>query len=93
MEIKELAKKYNRAKIYKNGVKSPFFKELKAKLEKEIDITIKGAIFPGFTDKDEEHDRIIEARAYKKLLNFIEEQPQRAERLKEQLEKLGQKAD
>lgn len=93
MDIKELSKKYNRAKVYKNGVKSPFFKELKAKLENEIEITAKGAIVPGYPTQQEEHERIVEARSYKKLILFIEGQAKQADRLKEQLEKITEKVD
>lgn len=93
MEIKELSRKYNRAKAYKNGIESPFFKELKKKLESEIDITVKGAIVPGYSSQEEEHDRIVEARAYKKIILFIEGQAKQADRLKEQLKKLTEKVD
>jgi len=93
MDIKELSKKYNRAKTYKNGVESPFFKELKSKLESEIDLTVRGAIVPGFSTRDEEHDRINEARAYKKIILFIEGQAKQTDRLKKQLEAMTEKVD
>lgn len=83
MDIKELSKKYNRAKAYQDGLKTPFFAELKKKLEDEIDLTMKLAILPGL---DNEHDAIVEARAKKKILLFIEDQAKVADRLKAQLE-------
>ncbi len=82
MELKELSKKYNRAKAYKDGMKTPFFKELKAKLEADIDLITKIAILPGL---DNEHDALVEARAKKKILLFIEDQAKLADRLKEKL--------
>jgi len=93
MDIKELSKKYNRAKKYKDGVKTPFFKELKSKLEAEIDITVRGAIVPGYSSQEEEHERITEARSYKKIILFVEGQAKQADRLKEQLEKMTEKVD
>jgi hypothetical protein len=84
MDIKELSKKYNRAKAYADGLKTPFFKQLKEKLEDEIDLVMKIAVLPGL---DNEHDAIVEARAKKKLLLFLEDQEKVAERLKKQLEK------
>jgi len=82
VELKELSKKYNRAKAYKDGMKTPFFKELKAKLEADIDLITKIAILPGL---DNEHDALVEARAKKKILLFIEDQAKLADRLKEKL--------
>lgn len=82
MELKELSKKYNRAKAYKDGLKTPFFAELKRKLEAEIELTMKIAVLPGL---DNEHDAIVEARAKKKILLFIEDQAKLADRLKEKL--------
>lgn len=82
MELKELSKKYNRAKAYKDGMKTPFFKELKRKLEADIDLVTKIAILPGL---DNEHDALVEARAKKKILLFIEDQAKLADRLKEKL--------
>ncbi len=83
MDIKELSKKYNRAKAYKDGLKTPFFKELKHKLENEIDVAMKAVVADVV---DNEHDKIVECRAYKKLLMFLEGQPSVADRLKKQLE-------
>jgi len=82
VELKELSKKYNRAKAYKDGMKTPFFKELKRKLEADIDLVTKIAILPGL---DNEHDALVEARAKKKILLFIEDQAKLADRLKEKL--------
>jgi hypothetical protein len=82
VELKELSKKYNRAKAYKDGTKTPFFKELKAKLEADIDLVTKIAILPGL---ENEHDALVEARAKKKILLFIEDQAKLADRLKEKL--------
>ena len=82
MDIKELSKKYNRAKVYSDGLKTPFFKQLKKKLENEIDLAMKSIVIPGVED---EHDKIVECRAYKKLLFFLEEQEKVAKRLKEKL--------
>jgi len=84
MDIKELSKKYNRAKAYQDGLKTPFFKELKRKLETEIDVAMKAVVADVV---ENEHDKIVECRAYKKLLMFIESQEAVAERLKKQIEK------
>jgi predicted nucleotidyltransferase len=83
MNLKELSKKYNKAKAYKDGLKTPFYKELKAKLESEIDLVSKLAILPGL---DNEHDVLVEARAKKKILLYIEDQAKTADRLKEKLD-------
>ena len=84
MDIKELSKKYNRAKAFRDGLKTPFFKELKAKLENEIDIAFKACV-SGLPEN--EHDLIVKCRAYKELLMFLEGQDARCKRLKEQLDK------
>lgn len=63
-------------------MKTPFFKELKRKLEADIDLVTKIAILPGL---DNEHDALVEARAKKKILLFIEDQAKLADRLKEKL--------
>ena len=86
MDIKELSKRYNRAKAYKDGLKTPFFAELKSKLEYEIDLVSKSIIMPGYNSAEEETAAKYEARAYKKLLLFIEGQEKVADRLKEQLD-------
>ncbi len=93
MEIKELSKKYNRAKAYKDGLKTPFFKQLKEKLDREIDLVGKMIILPGYESPEKEQEAKLEARAYKKLLVFIEGQSKQADRLKEQLEKVTEKVD
>jgi len=85
MDLKELSKKYNRAKAYADGLKTPFFAELKKKLEDEIDLTMKMAVLPGL---DNEHDALVEARAKKKLILFLEDQEKVADRLKSQLDNM-----
>ncbi len=85
MDIKELSKKYNRAKAYKDGMKTPFFKELVKKLESEIDIAMKACVA---SVVDNEHELIVKCRAYKELLMFFEAQPAKADRFKAELEKI-----
>lgn len=82
----KLPERYNRAKAYKDGTKTPFFKELKRKLESEIDLVSKLIILPGYESPEKEMEAKMTARAYKKLLMFIEGQAKSEERLKEKIE-------
>ncbi len=88
MDIKKLSAKYNKAKVFSDGLKTPFFKELKKKLEYEIDLAMKAVVAEAI---DNEHDRIVECRAYKKLLNFLESQETVYKRHEKALEEAGYK--
>ena len=84
MNIKQLAKQYNIAKSYKEGVKTLFFCNLKEKLENDIEIISKMVIYPGL---DNEHDKLIEARTIKKILLYIQNQADKTDKLKNELKK------
>lgn len=86
MDIKELSKKYNKAKVFKDGLKLPFYKQLKEKLENEIDLAMKACVAQVV---ENEHELIVKCRAYKELLMFLEGQDKAADRLKEQIKKVG----
>lgn len=89
MDIKKASEQLNRAKTYKNGIKTPFFKELKRKLESEIELFSKMIILPGYETPEKELEAKITARAYKKLLMFIEDQAGSVERREKTLKEIA----
>jgi hypothetical protein len=89
----DIAEKYKKAKAYAEGVKTPFWQYLDAELTKRVDNTAKYAIAGGYKNRDEEHDALVMARAYKLLLLDVGGIAGKAKELREQLEETGVKVD
>lgn len=90
-KLKKISKQYNLARNYSEMMATRGFRNLKEFLEKEIENTAKYIIYPGY-EKDKETEVKYEAKAYKKLLLFLEGQDSTEKRLKDKIKELKKNA-
>lgn len=85
-KLDRIATQYNLAKAYESITKSEGFKVVEEDIRSYCESVGKYAVYPGY--KECEHDRLVEARGWLKLLDKITFESKKVANLKNQLSRL-----